>query len=68
MIPKHSRDRSCCLSADGHDVENTQRHLSIMGALDQSLQHLVNLMQYDTPKRKEIDVRQGFQLYSGSVN
>ncbi len=38
------------LQGNGHDVENTQRHLSIMGALDQSLQHLVNLMQYDTSK------------------
>jgi hypothetical protein len=56
------------LQGSGHDVENTQRHLSIIGALDQSLQDLVSLMQYDTPKRTEIDVRQGFQLSSGSVN
>lgn len=52
----------------GHDVESTRQHLVLVGAMDQALQHVVHLMQYDATHRVEIDVRQGFQLSSGSVN
>ena len=52
----------------GQQVEETREHLALVGAMDQALQHLVHLMQYDTPDRAKIDVRQGFQLSSGSTN
>lgn len=52
----------------GHDVESTRQHLLLVGALDQALQHLVHLMQYDAKDRVEIDIRLGFQLSSGNVN
>jgi hypothetical protein len=56
------------LRESGHEVDSTRQHLVLVGAMDQALQHLVHLMQYDTPDRAEIDVRQGFQLSSGSTN
>lgn len=56
------------LRESGHDVESTSQHLSLVGAMDRSLQHLVHLMQYDTRDRAEIDIRNGFQLSCGSTN
>jgi hypothetical protein len=56
------------LRESGHEIGSTREHLELVGTLDQALQHLVHLMQYDTPDRAEIDVRQGFQLTSGSTN
>lgn len=52
----------------GHEVESTRRHLMLVGAMDRALQHLVHLMQYDSRDRALIDIRNGFQLSSGSTN
>lgn len=56
------------LRHSGHNVDSTRQHLMVVGAMDQALQHLIHLMQYDTQDRTEIDIRQGFQLSSGSMN
>jgi hypothetical protein len=56
------------LRESGHEIGSTREHLELVGSLDQALQHIVHLMQYDTPDRAVIDVRQGFQLTSGSTN
>lgn len=56
------------LQRKGHELDSTQQHLALVGAMDQALQHLIHLMQYDTLDRHEVDIRQGFQLTSGSTN
>ncbi len=52
----------------GHDIDSTKQHLTLVGAMDQALQNLLLLMQYDTMDRVEIDVLNGFQLSCGSAN
>lgn len=56
------------LRENGHEVDSTRQHLTLVGAMDRALQHLVHLIQYDTRDRAEIDIRNGFQLASGSTN
>lgn len=56
------------LRRKGSDPDVLHRHIAFVQALDLSLQHLVHLMQYDIAGRHEVDIRQGFQLTSGSTN
>lgn len=55
------------LRRKGDDLGCLRRSLAFTGALDMALQHLIHLMQYDTPERHEVDIRNGFQFSSGST-
>jgi hypothetical protein len=55
------------LKGKGHDLESTKQYIALAGALDVALQQLVNLLQYDTPQRQEIDLRDGYRITSGSA-
>lgn len=55
------------LARKGHDLESTKQYIALAGILDRALQQLVNLLQYDTVKRQEIDLRDGYRITSGSA-
>lgn len=55
------------LRRKGDDLDCLRRSLAFTGAMDLALQHLIHLMQYDTPERHEVDIRNGFQFSSGST-
>lgn len=55
------------LRGKGHDLESTQQYIALAGALDLALQQLVNLLQYDTLERQEIDLHDGYRISSGSA-
>ena len=52
----------------GNDVEAYRAHASTVASLDRAREGVVHLMQFDTPKRMEVDIRKGFTFTSGSVN
>lgn len=55
------------LRGKGHDLESTKQYIALAGILDGALQQLVNLLQYDTVERQEIDLRDGYRITSGSA-
>lgn len=55
------------LQRKGSEIASMKVGLTFSAALDQTLQHVVHLMQYDTHDRTEIDVRNGFKVGSGSA-
>lgn len=56
------------LKKKGSELASMQVGLDFIRALDQSLQQVIHLMQYDTADRHEVDVRNGFQFSSGSMH
>ena len=55
------------LKGKGRDLESTKQHMALAGALDLALQQLVNLLQYDTLERQEVDLHDGYRITSGSA-
>jgi hypothetical protein len=55
------------LRGKGHDLESTKQYVALAGALDKAFQQLVNLLQFDTPDRQEIDLHDGYRISSGSA-
>ena len=52
----------------GDQLNSLDQHHEFIYALDQAVGELIHLMQYDTPDRFKVDVRQGFKFISGSTN
>jgi hypothetical protein len=55
------------LQGKGHDLESTKQYIALAGILDSAFQQFVNLLQYDTLERQEIDLRDGYRITSGSA-
>ncbi|MFG6110249.1 hypothetical protein [Stenotrophomonas nematodicola] len=52
----------------GNDIDAYRTQASTVASLDRAIEGVVHLMQFDTPKRMEVDIRKGFMFTSGSVN
>jgi|GEM_PF-3339564 len=52
----------------GNDLAAARAHMATVQSLDHAISHLVHLMQFDTAERMEVDIRNGFQFTSGSMN
>lgn len=56
------------LKHKGRNPDSMNWHLGLVVAMDQTLQHLIHLMQYDSLERGNVDIRNGFHFTSGSMH
>lgn len=55
------------LEGKGHDLDRTKQYITLAGSLDMAFRQFVNLLQYDSPERQEIDLREGYRITCGSA-